>query len=1001
MKTPHLAVAVAVLSFGLPGLAAASRISFSAASHTVSEAAPHVAILVLRTADLEPWVSVDLATTNVTATPGSDYADVKTTVTFAAGETARTVLVPIWNDGVREPSETFRATLANPTGGAVLGTRMTTITIADNDSGLAFESAAYVAYEEDPSLAVAVLRGDDNDFPITVEVWTVDVGAEAGLDYSGLTNTLTFVGGERRKLVAVPIVNDTQKETDEGFRLILSHPTGGGMLGVPNTTLVTLRDNDQGLAFEFAEYVASEQEGSVLIAVLRGDDGDDSITVDVQTLDATALAGLDYAGVHNTVSFVGSERRKVVAVPLVKDTLKEPNEAFRLVLRNPIGGAPLGAPASTIVTLRDSDPGLAFEFSNYWGREEEGSVLIGVLRRDDQDIPITVEVQTLDGTAKAGLDYTGVTNTLSFAAGKSLKLFTVPILNDGLAEAEETFGLVLGHPTGGGMLGAARICTVAIADNDPGVGFTEARGRWMRLQDGGVALSVVRGNDVNREAFTVEYATDDDTALAGRDYIQSQGTLAFAAGELQQTIYIPFLDDGVGRPDRQFTVRLSNPTGGLGLGTVTNTVTICDMREMMPRRLAPPNLSADGAASVELRGGYTPALGVVKRFSQFFEVYPVEASSDLVHWESLGWFVRTNSLAGALTIVADGTTRAQRFYRVPPEPYVAPQLPPTGPYPVGVVRRELHDPTRRNRYRESANCRFMITVWYPAERRAGAVPDLWVDASTGRETRDAWTPAEDRVPYVHSYSALDASFAEGLTACPIVLWSHGYLNYHEDGVELAELWASHGYVVVGIGHHDESVTLFADGTYRYFPVNDLRGRELSEAGLQDRVRDFRVVVEALAQWNREAGLFHGRLDVEQVAAAGYSWGGTAAAEYCRVEDRCRGVVSVDGGGASGLLTYGLQKPSLAVNNPGFDSTVLITKARKNAVAFKIADTTHDTFWTGYWMVPGNASQLQKDHEAHQIMRDYSLWFLNRLFKGSTDPLPDPKQRPRIVEFQQK
>jgi hypothetical protein len=145
--------------------------------------------------------------------------------------------------------------------------------------------------------------------------------------------------------------------------------------------------------------------------------------------------------------------------------------------------------------------------------------------------------------------------------------------------------------------------------NDPGVGFAQPRGVWLRQQDGGVELAVMRGNDVNREAFTVEYGTADDTALAGRDYAETRGTLASAAGEMQQTIRVSFLDDRVARPDRTFTVRLSDATGRVAMGTVTNTVAIGDKRETTPHRLGRPHIAADGTALLTRSGGYTPGLG--------------------------------------------------------------------------------------------------------------------------------------------------------------------------------------------------------------------------------------------------------------------------------------------------------------------------------------------------------------------------------------------------------
>jgi hypothetical protein len=64
-----------------------------------------------------------------------------------------------------------------------------------------------------------------------------------------------------------------------------------------------------------------------------------------------------------------------------------------------------------------------------------------------------VDYATSDGTAKSGVDYLGVTNTLSFAAGETVKLFSIAILNDALKEPNKGFHVTLSNPTGGGVLG--------------------------------------------------------------------------------------------------------------------------------------------------------------------------------------------------------------------------------------------------------------------------------------------------------------------------------------------------------------------------------------------------------------------------------------------------------------------------------------------------------------------------------------------------------------------
>ena len=77
--------------------------------------------------------TVDYATSNGTATAGSDYTETRGTLTFAAGDTTRTVSVPVLDDAVDEDAETFTLTLSNADG-AYLVDSTATGTITNNDA---------------------------------------------------------------------------------------------------------------------------------------------------------------------------------------------------------------------------------------------------------------------------------------------------------------------------------------------------------------------------------------------------------------------------------------------------------------------------------------------------------------------------------------------------------------------------------------------------------------------------------------------------------------------------------------------------------------------------------------------------------------------------------------------------------------------------------------------------------------------------------------------------
>lgn len=82
-------------------------------------------------------VTVKYVTSPGTAQSGSDYAHTSGTLTFAAGETVKTLAVTIYGDEDVEPHEAFTVGLNTPTGGATIGDGSATGTILDDD-GIGF-----------------------------------------------------------------------------------------------------------------------------------------------------------------------------------------------------------------------------------------------------------------------------------------------------------------------------------------------------------------------------------------------------------------------------------------------------------------------------------------------------------------------------------------------------------------------------------------------------------------------------------------------------------------------------------------------------------------------------------------------------------------------------------------------------------------------------------------------------------------------------------------------
>jgi hypothetical protein len=112
----------------------AGSLQFGATGFIVAENGVSVAISVTRAGGSAGAVSVDYASSDGSATAGSDYTATAGTLSFADGVSSQSFNVPILDDVGFEGDETLNLSLSNATGGASIGTPATaSVTIADDD----------------------------------------------------------------------------------------------------------------------------------------------------------------------------------------------------------------------------------------------------------------------------------------------------------------------------------------------------------------------------------------------------------------------------------------------------------------------------------------------------------------------------------------------------------------------------------------------------------------------------------------------------------------------------------------------------------------------------------------------------------------------------------------------------------------------------------------------------------------------------------------------------
>ncbi len=148
------------------------KLKFSGPTFSVTEDAGSAVITVSRIDGATGSVSVDYATSNGTATAGSDYTATSGTLLFEQGETSKTFSIPIVNDNLLEVDETVNLTLSNPGGGATLPAPVTaTLTLKSPLLILVLDESGPGSHQAAALDSVLLLR---DPFPVlpTVEFFT-------------------------------------------------------------------------------------------------------------------------------------------------------------------------------------------------------------------------------------------------------------------------------------------------------------------------------------------------------------------------------------------------------------------------------------------------------------------------------------------------------------------------------------------------------------------------------------------------------------------------------------------------------------------------------------------------------------------------------------------------------------------------------------------------------------------------------------------------------------
>ncbi|ELR73782.1 hypothetical protein C900_01392 [Fulvivirga imtechensis AK7] len=234
-------------------------------------------------------VTVDYATANGTATSGSDYTATSGTLTFLAGETSKTIDVPILEDALYENNEVFYVNLTNPVNANIADSQgQCTINNDDPAPTVTFNPSVTSASEGDGTIDIVCELSAVSGLATTIN-FSFSGTATQGVDYTA-SSSLIIAAGDISDNIPINIIDDNLDESDETIIVDITSVTNGTESGGFQQVTYTINDDDEtpvvtpGQSFSVNENSAA----STVVGTVAATDSDAGTTFQNWTITTNA-----------------------------------------------------------------------------------------------------------------------------------------------------------------------------------------------------------------------------------------------------------------------------------------------------------------------------------------------------------------------------------------------------------------------------------------------------------------------------------------------------------------------------------------------------------------------------------------------------------------------------------------------------------------------------------------------------------------------------------------
>jgi hypothetical protein len=535
-----------------------------------------------------------------TATSGTDYDSLGTTVTFPAGSARAGKEVSTKQDTDVEGDETVVVTLISGEGYTIGISDSGTVTIQDDDvprpvvTVAATDATAGEPGTGQGSGTFTFSRTGSTAARLTAP-FSIGGTATGGTDYDALgllgdndlRGTVDFAVGSATATRTVAVSDDAILEGDETVIVTLMN-SGFYDIGDPNSATVTIEDDDvpppvvtvTATDATAGEPGTGENTGSFIFA--RTGPTTAELTANF-IIGGTAVSGTDYFSLGTTVTFLAGQASRLKLLRVKDDSETEPDETVTLTVASGAGYA-IGSPDSATVTIQDDDlalPIITVTATDATAGEPgtgHGSGTFTFTRSGSTTfVALTVNF-TVAGTAISETDYDALGTTVEFLAGSATATKTVNVNDDPTVEGDET--VILTVASGEEYtIGSPDSATATIQDDDAPlpvvtVTATDATAGEPGSGQGSGTFTFSRTGST-AAALTVNF-TVGGTTTAGTDYAALGTTVDFAAGSATATRTVTVNDDPTVEDNETLILTVASG-GGYTIGSPNSaTVTVQD-----------------------------------------------------------------------------------------------------------------------------------------------------------------------------------------------------------------------------------------------------------------------------------------------------------------------------------------------------------------------------------------------------------------------------------------